>query len=50
MTEEARQAFNAYKRAWRKKNPDKVRAANARYWEKVARKKERDAENSETKR
>ena len=38
MTEQARQALNSYKREWRKKNPDKVREANARYWEKRARK------------
>ena len=25
---------NEYARAWRRKNPDKVKAANERYWEK----------------
>lgn len=32
----ARDARNAYMREWRKKNPDKVKAANTRYWEKKA--------------
>lgn len=32
----AKEAKNAYLRAWRKANPDKVRAATARYWEKKA--------------
>lgn len=33
----AREAYNAYLRAWRKKNPEKVKAAKQRYWEKKAR-------------
>lgn len=37
MTEAARAEKNAYKRKWRKENPEKVRAANERYWEKKAR-------------
>ena len=36
MNEQARQARNEYMRQWRKKNPDKVRAIKARYWEKKA--------------
>lgn len=32
----AREIKNKYLREWRKKNPDKVKAANARYWEKKA--------------
>lgn len=32
MTEEARAARNAYKREWAKKNPDKVKAIQDRYW------------------
>lgn len=34
----AREAKLQYEREWRKKNPDKVRAKNRRYWEKKARK------------
>lgn len=34
--DEARKARNAYYREWRKKNPDKVRATQMRYWEKKA--------------
>lgn len=36
MNDAAREARNAYKREWSKKNPDKVRAQQARYWEKRA--------------
>ncbi len=37
MSEAARAARNAYKRRWAKKNPEKVQAANRRYWERKAR-------------
>ena len=37
MTEAAKEAKNKYKREWRKNNPEKVRAANERYWEKKER-------------
>lgn len=36
MTDDARKVMRDYKKAWRKRNPDKVRAANERYWEKLA--------------
>lgn len=36
MTEAAREARRAYKREWNKKNRDKVKAAQDRYWEKKA--------------
>lgn len=36
MGDKARAARNAYKREWAKKNPDKVRAQQNRYWAKVA--------------
>lgn len=36
LSEEARAARNAYKRKWNRENPDKVKAATARYWEKQA--------------
>ena len=35
-TNAAREARNAYQRAWRAKNPDRVRDINNRYWEKKA--------------
>jgi hypothetical protein len=35
-SEAAREARNAYKRKWAKENPDKVKAATRRYWEKKA--------------
>lgn len=34
--EERRAVANEYKREWRKKNPEKVRAAQDRYWSKKA--------------
>lgn len=36
MTEQAREARRAYRREWNRKNRDKVRAAQERYWEKKA--------------
>lgn len=38
MTDEAREAYLKYQREWRKKNKDKVKASQARYWEKKAKK------------
>lgn len=45
--EAGRQARNAYARAWRANNPDKVRKYNADYW---ARKAARDGEETATER
>lgn len=36
MNEHAREARRAYKREWAKKNPDKIRAQQERYWSKKA--------------
>lgn len=36
MTDQAREARRAYKREWNRKNKDKVKAAQARYWERRA--------------
>lgn len=36
MTPEARAARAEYKREWRKRNPDKVRAQAERYWQRRA--------------
>lgn len=38
MTQEALEARRAYKRKWNHNNPDKVKAAQERHWEKVAQK------------
>lgn len=46
MTEEAREARRAYKRAWNRANRDKVKAAQERYWE---RKTAADKKNTEEK-
>ena len=37
LSEQAKEARRKYKREWARKNPDKVREATARHWEKVAR-------------
>ena len=39
MTEEAKEARRAYKREWNRNNKDKIKAVQARYWEKQALKK-----------
>lgn len=36
MNEQAKAARRAYKRAWARKNPDKVKAQQARYWQRKA--------------
>ena len=36
LNEVARELRNAYYRDWRRKNPEKVSAANRKYWEKKA--------------
>lgn len=38
MDEKAREAQRAYMREWRRKNKDKVRSNNLRYWERKAQK------------
>lgn len=38
MTDEARKLRNAYKREWARKNPDKVKEQQNRYWERKAQK------------
>ena len=45
MNEQAREARRTYKREWNRKNPDKVKAAQARYWERKAQ-AARDAQES----
>ena len=37
LSEAAKEARRAYAREWRRRNPDKIRAARDRYWEKKAR-------------
>lgn len=36
MTEQAKEARKAYKREWYRKNPDKIKEYQARYWERKA--------------
>lgn len=36
MTEQAKEARRAYRREWNRKNRDKVKAAQERYWNKKA--------------
>lgn len=41
MNEKAKEARRAYKREWNRRNPDKVKAAQERYWERKAEEAER---------
>lgn len=36
MNEQAKEARRAYKREWNRKNRDKVKAAQDRYWNRIA--------------
>ena len=47
LDEQARAARAAYFREWRKKNPDKVRESNRRYWERKAQKMAEQAEGKQ---
>lgn len=48
IEEQAREARNAYAREWRRKNPEKARAANVRYWaKKAAKAAAREAEDKQ---
>lgn len=40
MTEQAKEARRQYKRAWNRKNKDRVKAAQERYWNRKAAKME----------
>lgn len=42
IQELAREIQREYQRQWRRKNPDKVREINRRYWEKRAQSKARE--------
>ena len=48
LTEAAREARRAYKRAWNAKNRDKVKAAQERYWERKARQAQDNADAQNT--
>ncbi len=47
MNEAAKAARRAYKRAWNKANPDKVKAAQERYWTRRAEREQAEKENAE---
>ncbi len=44
MTDEAREAQRAYNREWRRKNPEKKKAQNERYWARKAEKLRQEKE------
>lgn len=49
QAKEARRAYNrAYKKEWNRKNPDKVRAAQERYWERKAQAMQASATDQQT--
>lgn len=49
MTEQAKEARRAYRREWNRKNKDKVRAAQNRYWERRAQAQRAQAQPDEPK-
>lgn len=48
INEKAAAARRAYKREWARKNPDKIRAAQERYWANKAAQAEQEAEQEKT--
>lgn len=48
MTEAAKEARREYKRQWNARNKDKVREAQARYWERKAARAAQDQQQEET--
>lgn len=46
MNEMAKEAYRQYQREWRRKNKDKVRAINHRYWEKRAKRMRADGQET----
>lgn len=48
MTEQAKEARRAYKREWNRKNRDRVKAAQARYWERKAQAAQDQQQEQET--
>lgn len=48
MTDNAKDARNAYRRKWAKNNPDKLREYQTRYWEKKAAEQDAAQEAKET--
>lgn len=47
MNDDAKAARRAYKRAWNRANPDKVKAAQERYWTRRAEREKAEKENAE---
>lgn len=47
MTDEARAALREYKRKWRAKNKEKIKAYNDQYWQRKADEMKRQEERSE---
>ena len=46
MTDAAKEARRAYKRAWAQANPEKVKQYQANYWQKQAQKQQETTRNS----
>ena len=47
MNEKAKEARRAYKREWNRRNRDKVKAAQERYWERKAQELRKEQEEEE---
>ena len=48
MNDKAREERNAYMRAWRNKNRDRVREYNSSYWERKSKSREKRNSNKST--
>ena len=49
LSEDAKEERRRYKREWNRKNPDKVKAAQKRYWERKAKiRQDRQTQDAET--
>ena len=48
LSDKAKEARREYKREWTRKNRDKVKAANDRYWERIAAERAADHQQQET--
>lgn len=46
MTEQAKEKRREYRREWARKNPDKVKAAQERYWQKKAAQQAEEAQKT----
>jgi hypothetical protein len=47
LSEEAREAYRAYHRQYRRRNREKIKAYNIKYWERVANERAREGQDED---